>query len=128
MERINISSGAPWEEKVGYSRAVRIGNIIEVSGTVALKDGALIGKNNAYLQTKRILEIITEVLDQAGASIKDVVRTRMFVTDISQWEEIGRAHGEAFRDIKPATSMIEVSQLIDPDYLLEIEASAVVNN
>lgn len=128
MERINISSGAPWEEKVGYSRAVRIGNIIEVSGTVALKDGALIGKNNAYLQTKRILEIITEVLDQGGASIKDVVRTRMFVTDISQWEEIGRAHGEAFRDIKPATSMIEVSQLIDPDYLLEIEASAVVNN
>lgn len=128
MERINISSGAPWEEKVGYSRAVRIGNIIEVSGTVALKDGELIGKDNAYLQTKRILEIITEVLDQAGASIKDVVRTRMFVTDISQWEEIGRAHGEAFRDIKPATSMIEVSQLIDPDYLLEIEASAVVNN
>lgn len=126
MERVNISSGAPWEEKVGYSRAVRIGNIIEVSGTVALKDGELIGKDNAYLQTKRILEIIKEVLEQAGASLKDVIRTRIFVTDISQWEEIGQAHGEAFRTIKPATSMIEVSQLIDPDYLLEIEASAVV--
>lgn len=128
MERINISTGAPWEDKVGYSRAVRIGNIIEVSGTVALKDGELIGKDNAYLQTQRILEIIEEVMEQAGASLKDVVRTRIFVTDISQWEEIGRAHGEVFRDIKPATSMIEVSQLIDPDYLLEIEASAVVKS
>ena len=126
MERTNISTGAPWEDKVGYSRAVRIGNIIEVSGTVALKESELIGKDNAYLQTKRILEIIAEALAQAGASINDVVRTRMFVTDISQWEEIGKAHGEVFRTIKPATSMIEVSQLIDPDYLLEIEASAVV--
>jgi enamine deaminase RidA (YjgF/YER057c/UK114 family) len=126
MERVNISTGAPWEEKVGYSRAVRMRNIIEVSGTVSLKDGELVGKDNAYLQTKRILEIIEEVLEQAGANLKDVVRTRIFVTDISQWEEIGRAHGEVFHDIKPATSMIEVSQLIDPDYLLEIEASAVV--
>lgn len=128
MERVNISTGAPWEDKVGYSRAVRIGNIIEVSGTVALKDGDLIGKDNPYLQTKRILEIIAEVLIQAGANVTDVVRTRIFVTDISQWEEIGRAHGEVFHDIKPATSMIEVAQLIDPDYLLEIEASAVVEN
>ncbi len=126
MKRINIATGAPWEEKVGYSRAVRIGNIIEVSGTVALKDGDIVGKDNAYLQTKRILEIIKEVLEQAGAGLKDVVRTRIFVTNIAQWQEIGRAHGEVFRTIKPATSMIEVSQLIDPDYLLEIEASAVV--
>lgn len=126
MERMNIATGAPWEEKVGYSRAVRIGNIVEVSGTVALKDGQLVGKGDAYAQTKRILEIIEEVLGEAGAKMEDVVRTRMFVTDISQWEAIGKAHGEVFHDIRPATSMIEVSQLIDPDYLLEIEASAVV--
>lgn len=126
MERVNIATGTTWEEKVGYSRAVRIGNIIEVSGTVALKDGELVGKNNAYLQTKRILEIIDEVLILAGAQMKDVIRTRMYVTNISQWEEIGRAHGEVFHTIKPATSMVEVAQLIDPDYLLEIEASAVV--
>ncbi len=126
MERLNISTGAPWEDKVGYSRAVRIGNIIEISGTVALKDGDLVGKDDPYLQTKRILEIIEEVLQQAGSKLDDVIRTRIFVTDITQWEEIGRAHGEIFRNIKPATSMIEVSQLIDPDYLLEIEASAVV--
>lgn len=123
---MNIATGAPWEEKVGYSRAVRIGNIVEVSGTVALKDGQLVGKGDAYAQTKRILEIIEEVLGEAGAKMEDVVRTRMFVTDISQWEAIGKAHGEVFHDIRPATSMIEVSQLIDPDYLLEIEASAVV--
>ena len=115
MERINIATGAPWEEKVGYSRAVRIGNIIEVSGTVALKGGDLVGKGNAYLQTKRILEIIEDVLNQAGAQMKDVVRTRMYVTNISQWEEIGRAHGEVFRDIRPATTMVEVAQLINPD-------------
>jgi len=126
MERVNIATGAPWEEIVGYSRAVRIGNVIEVSGTVALKEGDLVGKGNAYLQTKRILEIIEEVLIQAGAHMKDVIRTRIYVTDISQWEEIGRAHGEVFHAIRPATSMVEVAQLIDPDYLLEIEASAVV--
>ena len=100
---------------------------MEVSGTVALKDGQLVGKGDAYAQTKRILEIIEEVLGQAGAKLEDVVRTRMFVTDISQWEAIGKAHGEVFHDIRPATSMIEVSQLIDPDYLVEIEVSAVVS-
>jgi len=126
MERINISTGAPWEDKVGYSRAVRIGNVIEISGTVALKDGDLVGKDDPYLQTKRILEIIEEVLQQAGSKLDDVIRTRIFVTNIAQWEEIGKAHGEVFHSIKPATSMIEVSQLIDPDYLLEIEVSAVV--
>ena len=127
MERMNIATGAPWEEKVGYSRAVRIGNIVEVSGTVALKDGQLVGKGDAYAQTKRILEIIEEVLGEAGAKMEDVVRTRMFVTDISQWEAIGRAHGEVFHAIRPVTTMIEVSQLIDPDYLVEIEVSAVVS-
>lgn len=126
MERVNIATGAPWEDKVGYSRAVRIGNIIEVSGTVALEDGKLVGKGDAYAQTKRILEIIEDVLQRAGAKMENVVRTRIFVTDISQWEAIGKAHGEAFHAIKPATSMVEVSQLIDPDYLLEIEVSAVV--
>ena len=127
MERMNIATGAPWEEKVGYSRAVRIGNIVEVSGTVALKDGQLVGKGDAYAQTKRILEIIEEVLGEAGVKMEDVVRTRMFVTDISQWEAIGRAHGEVFHAIRPVTTMIEVSQLIDPDYLVEIEVSAVVS-
>lgn len=127
MERINIATGAPWEEKVGYSRAVRIGNMVEVSGTVALKDGELVGKRDAFAQTKCILEIIEGVLEQAGAKLEDVVRTRIFVTDISQWEAIGKAHGEVFRAIRPATSMIEISQLIDPDYLVEIEVSAVVS-
>ncbi len=127
MERLNLSTGAFWEDKVGYSRAVRIGNIIEVSGTVALQDGNIVGKDDPYLQTKRILEIIKEVLEQAGASLKDVIRTRIFVTNIAQWEEIGRAHGEVFSTIKPATSMVEVSQLINPDYLVEMEVSAVVS-
>ena len=106
MERVNIATGTTWEEKVGYSSAVRIGNINEVSGTVALKDGELVEKINAYLQTKRMLEIIDEVLIQAGAQMKDVIRTRMYVTNISQWEEIGRTHGEVFHTIKPATSIV----------------------
>lgn len=128
MERINYSSGAKWEDIVGYSRAVKIGNIIEVTGTVAVDENSmLVGKNNAYAQTKYIIEKISNVLNQAGASLKDVVRTRMFVTDISQWEEYGRAHGEFFRDIKPCTSMIEVSGLIGPEYLIEIEATAILN-
>ena len=125
-ERLNISTGAPWEDIVGYSRAVRIGNTIEVSGTVAVRDGKLVGQDNPYEQTKCILEIIDESLQKAGAQLTDVVRTRIFVTDIGQWQMIGKAHGEVFGDIKPATSMIEVSRLISPEYLLEIEATAIV--
>lgn len=127
-KRINISSGAKWEEIVGYSRAVRIGNIIEVTGTVATDDtGAVVGKGNPYEQTKFILQKIEGVLKQAGASLNDVVRTRMFVTDISRWEDYGKAHGEVFGKIKPCTTMVEIAKLIESDYLIEIEASAIVN-
>jgi enamine deaminase RidA (YjgF/YER057c/UK114 family) len=127
MQRKNISSGAPWEDIVGYSRAVRVGNIIEVAGTTATVNGEVIGKNDAYAQTIQILEIIEKALIEAGASMKNVVRTRMFVTDISKWEEIGRAHGEFFKNIKPAATMVEVRGLIDPDLLIEIEATAIIN-
>jgi enamine deaminase RidA (YjgF/YER057c/UK114 family) len=128
MERTNYSSGAKWESIVGYSRAVRIGNLIEVTGTVAVDDnGNVVGKDDAYKQTDFILRKIKNVLSQAGASLTDVVRTRMFVTDISRWEEYGKAHGEFFKDIRPCTSMIEVKGLIDKDYLIEIEATAVVS-
>jgi enamine deaminase RidA (YjgF/YER057c/UK114 family) len=128
MERINYSSGAKWEEIVGYSRAVKIGNVIEVTGTVAVDDNnELIGGNNAYAQTKFIIEKIEAVLQRAGASLKDVVRTRMFVIDISRWEEYGKAHGEFFSSIRPCTSMIEVKGLIAPEYLIEIEATAIIS-
>jgi enamine deaminase RidA (YjgF/YER057c/UK114 family) len=128
MKRTNYSSGAKWEDIVGYSRAVRIGNTIEVTGTVAVDDNsALVGGNDAYDQTKFIIQKIEKVLQKAGASLKDVVRTRMFVTDISRWEEYGKAHGEFFKDIKPSTSMIEVKGLIAPEYLIEIEATAIIS-
>lgn len=127
MARTNYSSGAKWEDIVGYSRAVRIGNTIEVTGTVAVdENNQLVGGDNAYEQTKFIIQKIEKVLQSAGASLKDVVRTRMFVTDIKRWEEFGRAHGEFFKDIKPCTSMIEIKGLIAPEYLIEIEATAVV--
>jgi enamine deaminase RidA (YjgF/YER057c/UK114 family) len=126
MKRQNITTNAPWEKKVGYSRAVRVGNTIEVSGTVAIRDNEVVGIDNPYLQTKRILEIINDVIRQAGAEMHHIVRTRIYVTDIKNWEEVGRAHGEVFHNIMPATSMVEVSQLIDPDFLVEIEASALV--
>ncbi len=126
MNRTNYASGAKWEDIVGYSRAVKIGNMIEVSGTTAIEDGLLIGKGDAYLQTKIILHKIERVLQDAGASLENVVRTRIYVTDISRWEEVGRAHGEFFRHIKPASAMVEVSALVDPDMLVEIEATAVV--
>ncbi len=127
MSRTNYSSGAKWEAIVGYSRAVKVGNTIEVTGTVAVDDNSkLVGGNDAYEQTKYILQKIEKVLERAGATMKDVVRTRMFVTDISRWEEYGKAHGEVFADIRPCTSMIEVKGLIDKEYLIEIEATAVV--
>jgi enamine deaminase RidA (YjgF/YER057c/UK114 family) len=125
--RINISSGAQWESIVGYSRAVRIGNTVEVTGTVAVDAaGALIGKDDPYEQTRFIIQKIEGVLKQAGATLNDVVRTRMFVTDISRWEEYGKAHGEFFSEIRPCTTMVEVSRLIEPGFLIEIEATAVI--
>lgn len=124
--RINISSGAKWEDIVGYSRAVKIGNVIEVTGTVSLKDGEPFGVGDPYLQTKRIIQIIEETLNKAGGKLTDVVRTRIFVTNIDQWESIGRAHNEFFSDIKPATTMVEVNRLITPEYLVEIEATAII--
>lgn len=128
MQRTNYSSGAKWEDIVGYSRAVKIGNTIEVTGTVAVDgNNNLVGGSNAYEQTKFIIQKIDGVLQKAGATLKDVVRTRMFVTDISRWEEYGRAHGEFFKDIKPCTSMIEVKGLISPEYLIEIEVTAILS-
>ncbi len=129
MQRTNYSSGAQWESSVGYSRAVQVGNMIEISGTVAVDEtGNVIGEGDAYLQTKAIIQKIEAVLLQAGASLADVVRTRLFVTDISRWQEIGRAHGEAFSAIKPCTSMIEVQRLIRPEYLIEMEATAILQS
>lgn len=125
MIRKNFSSGAVWEDIVGYSRAVQVGNQLEISGTVSTDENGLIGKGDPYIQTRFILSKIGNVLTQAGFTFEDVVRTRIFVTDISRWEEIGRAHGEVFRNIKPATSMVEVKNLIENDYLVEIEVTAV---
>jgi enamine deaminase RidA (YjgF/YER057c/UK114 family) len=128
MIRTNYSSGAKWEDIVGYSRAVKVGNTIEVTGTVAVDDNNnLVGGNDAYEQTKFIIQKIEKVLQRAGSSLKDVVRTRIFVTDISRWEEYGKAHGEFFKDIKPCTTMLEISKLIAPEYLIEIEATAIIN-
>ena len=126
-ERLNISSGAKWEDIVGYSRAVRIGNVIEVAGTTAIDEmGNLVGAGDPYAQTKFIITKIDKALTAAGATLNDIVRTRIFTTDISRWEEIGRSHGEFFREIKPASTMVEVKSLIDPELLVEIEASAIL--
>ncbi|HEX6182001.1 MAG TPA: RidA family protein [Chitinophagaceae bacterium] len=127
MDRINYSSGAKWEDIVGYSRAVRMGNIIEVTGTVAVdENNKVVGAGNAYEQTVFIIKKIEQVLKRAGADLDHVIRTRMFVTDISRWEEYGKAHGEFFAKIRPCTTMVEVSKLIDPEYLIEIEATAIL--
>src|SRR6266511_3168122 len=126
-KRLNISSGVKWEDVIGYSRAVKIGNVIEVAGTTALdEDGNLVGAGNPYDQTKYTIAKIEKALQAAGCSLEDVVRTRIFVTDISHWEEIGKAHGEYFKHIKPASTMVQVQSLINPDMLIEIEATAII--
>ncbi len=125
MRRQNVSTGGPWEAKIGYSRAVRVGQSVSVSGTTAMTPSGLIGKGDPYAQTIQALKTIEAALKQAGASLSDVVRTRIYMANIDQWQDVGRAHGEIFASIRPATTMVEVKRLIDPEMLVEIEADAM---
>jgi enamine deaminase RidA (YjgF/YER057c/UK114 family) len=127
MGRQNISTGGLWEAKLGYSRAVRVGASISVSGSTAMTQSGLVGKGDPYAQTIQTLKTIEAALQQAGASLADVVRTRMYVTNIDQWQEVGRAHGELFGTIRPATTIVEVKRLLDPEMLVEIEADAIIS-
>jgi len=129
FRRSNLHSGAPWEARVGYSRAVRVGRFIAVSGSAAIDEhGQLVGEGDPYAQAKQCIEVIATALERAGGRLSDVVRTRIFVTDIERWEAVGRAHQEAFGEVMPATSMVEVSRLIDPRMLVEIEADAIIGD
>jgi len=124
--RQNVGSGSPWESEVGYSRAVRVGDVVHVAGTTAVRDGVAQAPGDPYRQARLALEIIGSALAECGAALTDVVRTRIYVTDIAHWEQVGRAHGEVFGDVRPASTMVQVAALIDPDLLVEIEAEAVV--
>jgi len=126
MARQLVSTGGPWEVKIGYSRAVRVGSHVSVSGSTAMTPSGLVGKGDPYAQTIQTLKTIEAALQQAGASLADVVRTRIYMANIDQWQDVGRAHGEVFGTIRPATTMVEVKRLIDPDMLVEIEADAVI--
>lgn len=126
-KRINISSGTPWEDKIGYSRAVKIGKLVEVSGTSAIDRDRIVAAGDPYQQTRFIIQKIEKALEDAGASLSDVIRTRIYVTNIKDWDAVGRAHGEYFKDIKPVTTMVEVKSLIDPNFVVELEATAYLS-